>query len=190
MVRDKEISEYNIAQARTSFIISPTKPSYRDLAKSYGVSKSALQSISVQEDWEAQRIEYQNQVITKAQNSFKAKVAKERAKKLKKINTIFEKGADKLIEQLDSKQYRITVRDLNTLARLSEFLAGEVESRKGHTFKLDKPLSEYTVEELLAMQNRIIEGTAEVVEIEDKEFSEDVDDDDEIKQLEYLEDGE
>ena len=93
MVRDKEISEYNIAQARTSFIISPTKPSYRDLAKSYGVSKSALQSISVQEDWEAQRIEYQNQVITKAQNSFKAKVAKERAKKLKKINTIFEKGA-------------------------------------------------------------------------------------------------
>jgi len=55
---------------------------------------------------------------------------------------------------------------------------------------LDKPLSEYTVEELLAMQNRIIEGTAEVVEIEDKEFSEDVDDDDEIKQLEYLEDGE
>ena len=54
----------------------------------------------------------------------------------------------------------------------------------------DKPLSEYTVEELLAMQNRIIEGTAEVVEIEDKEFSEDVDDDDEIKQLEYLEDGE
>ena len=76
------------------------------------------------------------------------------------------------------------------LARLSEFLAGEVESRKGHTFKLDKPLSEYTVEELLAMQNRIIEGTAEVVEIEDKEFSEDVDDDDEIKQLEYLEDGE
>jgi hypothetical protein len=69
----------------------------------------------------------------------------------------------------------MTVKDLNVLARLAEFLAGEVEARKEHTFKLDKPLSEYTIEELLAMQRNIMDGNAEVIDIEDAEYEELVD---------------
>jgi len=72
----------------------------------------------------------------------------------------------------------MTVKDLNVLARLAEFLAGEVEARKEHTFKLDKPLSEYTVEELLAMQRNIIDGNAEVIDIVDAEYEELIEDKD------------
>ena len=178
MVKDletKEVDLYLLAQARTSFIISLQKPSYRELEKSYNIPRSTLFYFAKKEDWENQRVEYHQKVIEKSQNSLKAKVSRERSKKLVKVNDIFHKGADKLIQQLNENQYRMTVKDLNVLARLAEFLAGEVEARKEHTFKLDKPLSEYTVEELLAMQRNIMDGNAEVIDIEDAEYEELVD---------------
>jgi hypothetical protein len=157
-------SPYTVAQAKTSFIIAQNKPSFRDLEDSYGIPKSTLNDIAIKENWEAERTDYHNKIISSSQNSIKSIVAKERKKKLSKVNKIFEIGADRILEQLESNSYRITIKDLNILARLSEFLSGEVDSRQGHTWKLDKPLSEYTVEELLALKNKIIEGTAEVVE--------------------------
>jgi hypothetical protein len=166
IITDIEIS---ISPIRTSFIIAEKKPSYRDLEKSYGMPKSTIQDIAKKENWEAQRAKYHRSIIGASEKKVMTKVASERRKKLEKINTVFHKGIDRLLELIDGDKYVVSVRDLNILVRLTEFLEGNPEEIKEKRFVLDKPLQEYSIEELMAMQNQIIEGTATIVEEENEE---------------------
>ena len=163
--------EIEIAPIKTSFIISKTRPSYRDLEASYGVPKSKIQEVAVREKWEAQRAAYHRGIITKAQQNVMRKVEQERMKKLEKLNNIFHKGADKILELMDSDKYVVSVRDLNILVKLAEFLEGNPEKIEEKRFVLEKPISEYSIEELIAIKNQITEGKAKVIDIEDVEVA-------------------
>lgn len=177
--------EIELSPVKTSFIISMKKPSYRELEESYGIPKSTIQEVAIREKWEAQRAAFHKGVITKSQNNVMRRVEKERRKKLEKLNNIFHKGADKLIELMDSDKYVVSVRDLNILVKLAEFLEGNPEEIKEKRFVLEKPISEYSVEELLAIKNQIIEGKATVI---DKYDEEDDNSDDDITEYEEITD--
>ena len=163
-----------LSQAKMSFIIANKKPSFRQLEEDYGIPKSTLNDICTKECWELQRDEYQKSIIDVSESNIKKAVLKQRSKKIVAITTIFDKGVNKLIEKIDRDEYTITPKDLNTLARLTEFLSGEVEERKQKTFVLDKPLEDYTLAELKEMQNRAIEGQNKIIDA-DFEVNEDED---------------
>lgn len=171
--------EILISPVRTSFIVAKKKPSFREMEEVYGIPKSTIKDICDREDWESKRAKYHRSIITDNENKIMSKVRKERMAKLGKINEVFNKGVAKLLELIDDGKYVVSVRDLNTLIRVGEFLEGNPEEIKEKRFKLDKPLSEYTLEELVAMKNKMIEGEFEVI---NDDVEQDID-------QEYIENG-
>ena len=161
IITDEEIA---ISPVRTSFIIAEKKPSYRELESSYNIPKSTIQEIAVRENWEAKRSRYHRSIIDASEKKVMNKIAKERRNKLEKINNVFHKGIDRLLELIDRNEYVVSVRDLNLLVRLTEFLEGNPEEIKEKRYVLDKPLQDYTVEELQAIQNQINEGQGKIVD--------------------------
>lgn len=152
--------------AKVSFIIAQKRPSFRELANTYNVSKSKLQQVAKRDGWETQRARYHRNIMDTANKKVMNKIAQERRDKLEKINKVFHHGIDKLLNLIDKDKYVVSVRDINLLVRLTEFMDGNPEQIKEKRFVLDKPLQEYTVEELIALRNMIHEGTAEVAEYE------------------------
>jgi len=182
VIEINNIDVYTISEARVSFITARIEPSVRDLENTYGIPKSTIHDIMIRENWHAKRSDYWSKEIDKTERSAIAKIRRERNKKLEKINSLFEKGSERLLKKFEDDTFYISVRDLNLLCRLGEFLSGEADSRHEHKVKLDKPLSEYSTAELIAMRNRIIEGDYEIIDgkddmlIEDKSFTEISDD--------------
>ncbi len=173
--------EIMVAPIRTSFIIAQKKPSFRDLEASYGMPKSKIHEIATRENWEMQRSDYHRNMITKSQKNIMNRVERERRKKLEKLNNIFHKGADRLLELMDSDKYVVSVRDLNILVKIAEFLEGNPEKIEEKRFVLEKPISEYSVEELIAIKNQIIEGKAKVIDTYDDKSDENYVDYEEIE---------
>lgn len=160
----QEVSETTIYTLRTAFIVSQNKPSFRQLEEQYHVSKSTIADIASKEDWELQRSKYQNGILGTAQKKVMAEIAKKRQEKVKKLEKIFDKGADRIIELLDKKEYKINIKELDTVARLIEFEQGNADSRVDHVLKLKKPLNEYSLDELIEMHQKVIEGDFELLE--------------------------
>jgi len=163
--------EIKISPVKVIFITSKEKPSFRQLEASFGVPKSSIKDIADRENWELQREKYHRSIITDDEKRVMSKIKKERREKLNKINKVFNTGIDKLLDLIEAGTYVVSVRDLNILIRLTEFLEGNPEEIKEKRFVLDKPLSEYTLEELIAMKNKVIEGEATVIDSNEEEYA-------------------
>jgi len=170
----QEISESTIASARTAFITSLIKPSIRKLAAVYGMSKTVLHKYMVEQDWESQRHKYQQSITTSAQNKLMLQNKRVRAAQLSDVRTILSLATGRMKLLMSSGEYNPSIKDLDMLIRLDAFISGEPDSRTEKTIKLDKPLSEYTKDELVAIRNRVLEGEFELIE-NDEENEEEVD---------------
>lgn len=162
-MKSELLNESLINKLRVEYVTSDTDVKISDLALNSGVPETVLKDISVKSEWESQRKAFRQQQLTEILERTAHLQANANKQTIEKGTILQEKIFNCLLDDIEQGNFHPTISDFNRISQTISEIGKESTNNIGIlgnnnkivNIKIEKPLEECSIEELVEIQSEI-----------------------------------
>ena len=160
-IKYKKVTELEWDNIKLNFITRSDEPSLRILSQEFDIPLATVAKKARDDKWNEEKNNFHNGVLERVKGDIQqdtlSRIRARKAKYIKWIDYVISKACNKLTNELEKDRPVVIlgIKDIESLIRLREFLAGNFSDIKSLTININKPVEEMNKEEIKILRSQI-----------------------------------